>query len=59
MHIALSEGLGFRVCVCERERERERVSERECVCLRFSVEGLVFSGLVFSLTPYILHLVRV
>ena len=42
-------------------RERERESEREsvCVCLRFSVEGLVFSGLVFSLTPYILHLVRV
>jgi len=30
------------------------------VCVfRFSVEGLVFSGLVFSLTPYILHLVRV
>ena len=45
--------------MCVRERERERVSERECVCLRFSVEGLVFSGLVFSLTPYILHLVRV
>ena len=35
------------------------MSERVCVCLRFSVEGLVFSGLVFSLTPYILHLVRV
>ena len=48
------------VCVCEREREREREreSETECVCLRFSVEGLGFSGLVFSFTPCILHLVR-
>jgi hypothetical protein len=35
------------------------VSERECVCLRFSVEGLGFSGLVFRFTPCILHLVRV
>ena len=25
----------------------------ECVCLRFSVEGLGFSGLVLSLTPHI------
>jgi len=47
------------VCVCERERERERERVRECVCLRFSVEGLGFSGLVFSFTPCILHLVRV
>ena len=43
----------------ERKRERERVSVRERVCLRFSVEGLGFSGLVFSFTPCILHLVRV
>ena len=49
----------FRVRERERENESERVRERVCVCLRFSVEGLVFSGLVFSLTPYILHLVRV
>ena len=58
MHIALSEGLGFRVCVCVRERERESESQRKLnFFLLHSREAFQYSHWP-TLFLYIFHIYR-
>ena len=58
MHIALSEGLGFRVCVCVRERERESESQRKLnFFLLHSREAFQYSHWP-TLFLYISHIYR-